>query len=418
MKGTLLQETLADWEKMLRLFSQASNLITSLYLPDGQRIAGPFAGSDFGKYLVETGKFSEEEILHTFESDRTALAVYQNKFTEQRFENSLVVRFLPVKISHKVVGVVVFGWVFDHFHDPIECHNISHALGVPETSFWLAARLQAPTSQEKLNSHEEMLGVLCATLIQQLVYLKMAKDNARLKDELLAMVSHELKTPVTSVLLRVQMMKKRKLTEAQVRNFAEQVEASVQTQVKLIDDLLDAGKIMTGKFSIEKLPIDLGSVLRDSVKTIQTAAEKKKIKITLAELDPFYAFTGDPARLEQAFLNLLTNAVKFTPAGGAIQIRLMQNISHYVLQFSDNGRGIDSKFLPFLFTKFSQEDNSSAQGNAGLGLGLSIVKTIIELHGGSIHVESGGPSKGSTFEIILPREGDLPRAQSVVAERS
>ncbi len=402
-KFDLITDFLPDWERMLELFSKASGMTSSLYLPDRTRVAGPYAGSAFGKFLVDSGLFAVDELAHTFEAERSYLATVEKKFEDLRFKDGLTVKLLPILSHNQVLGVVVFGWYFDHFPDPVECFKLSKVFKQPETAFWQAASVQAPTSREKATNHAEMLSLLCSTLTQQLTYLKHATVNARLKDELLAVVSHELKTPLTSILLRVQMLKKNGLQPEKLMDFAHSLESNALVQVKLIEDLLDAAKVITGKFKIEFLPIDLKTVVLAAVNTVEASASKKDIAILTTGLDASYPFMGDGFRLQQAFWNVLANSVKFSSPGGKIHVSLTQNVSSYVIKIQDHGQGIEPSFMPFLFNKFSQHESEEIHGNGGLGLGLSLVKTIIELHHGTVEVESAGAGKGSTFQINLPR---------------
>ena len=398
----VILDSLEDWAKMLGYFSKASGMMSSLYLPTGHRLVGPNFGNGFGEYMAHSGAFEPGGICQKSEEEIVLEACSKKVFGEFRFNGSMVLRLVPIQVNSSILGVIVFGWVFDHFPDPIECRKISNSLEIPETLFWQAARLQAPTSQDMIKNQEQMVGLLCSTLLQQLLYLVQANLNIRLKDELLAVVSHELKTPLTSILLRVQILKRNGVKPEKLQEFLNSLESNTIIQARLIDDLLDAAKVITGKFLMHEEEINLVDVVKSSIDTIYSSAVKKSITINYDAREDFFPFIGDSARLQQAFWNILSNSIKFTPDGGTVSVKVAKNISKYILTFEDNGPGIDPAFLPVLFEKFSQHRGITPSANAGLGLGLSLVKTIIDMHGGSIEVESRGMNKGTIFEVHLP----------------
>ena len=393
-----------DWALMLKLFSKASGLVSSLYLPTGERILGPYNGAGIGKYLLDTASFDLNNACHVYEENSVKDACASGLFKELKFENTLTVNILPVRANDEVVAVIVYGWVFVNFPDPLDSSRVAKALDIGEMIFWQAARMQPPTSPEKLGTFEAMLSLLCSTLIQQLIYLHEANLNSRFKDELLAVVSHELKTPLTSILLRLQILKRNAINPEQILKSIISMESSARIQSRLIEDLLDAAKIMTGKFMVHPENTDLREILVSAVETVKEAAEKKEITIISSGLEEEYLFNGDFIRLQQVFWNILSNSVKFGHTGGAIYIKLTQNISSYVIRISDNGPGIEQSFIPQLFDKFSQHESKIGKPSSGLGIGLSLVKTIIELHKGTVEVESPGLGQGTTFEIVLPRD--------------
>lgn len=393
-----------DWTLMLTLFSKASGLVASLYFPSGERIIGPYNGLGFGKYLLESSHFEYGGICHKFESQSVIKACIENDFSELKFEKALTVKLLPVYAHNEMVAVIVFGWTFQNFPDPLECGHLSSVLKIGDMNFWQAARLQSPTSKDKFTTFEAMLELLCTTLVQQLVHLHQANLNSRFKDELLAVVSHELKTPLTSILLRIQMFKRNSIGADQILKFVSSMESSARIQAHLIEDLLDAAKVITGKFSIQQDETDLKDVITSAIDTIKDSAEKKGVSIISHGLIEQYPFQGDTMRLQQVIWNILSNSVKFCKSGDTIFIKVTQNISSYVIRLSDNGPGIEQSFIPYLFERFAQHESKIGKPSSGLGIGLFLVKTIIDLHEGTIEVESPGLGQGTTFEIRFPRE--------------
>jgi PAS domain S-box-containing protein len=227
-----------------------------------------------------------------------------------------------------------------------------------------------------------------------------AQDANRLKDEFLATVSHELRTPLTAILGWLHLLRTGR--PAQVARAIDTIERNALAQARIVDDVLDVSRIITGKLRLEIEPVNLADVLRSAVDTVRPAAEAKEIAL-ITTLHPAAAETaGDSARLQQIAWNLLSNAIKFTPHGGRIEVRLEREGSDARVRVSDTGQGIRPDFLPHVFERFRQGDSSSTRTHGGLGLGLAIVRHLVELHGGSVTAESGGEGCGATFTITLP----------------
>ncbi|HEX8636006.1 MAG TPA: ATP-binding protein [Pyrinomonadaceae bacterium] len=233
--------------------------------------------------------------------------------------------------------------------------------------------------------------------------LAAAEAANRTKDEFLATMSHELRTPMTAILGWAQLLRSRTLNEEDLERALEIVERNAQAQNKLIDDLLDISRIITGKLRLDVRPVDLGGVVGAVIDALRPTAEAKAIRLH-ALLDPQAGpVSGDTDRLQQVVWNLLSNAIKFTPKGGRVQVRLERVNSHVEIIVSDSGKGISAEFLPHVFDRFRQADGTSTRKQGGLGLGLSIVRQLVELHGGTVSVESGGEGQGATFVVQLPQ---------------
>jgi signal transduction histidine kinase/ActR/RegA family two-component response regulator len=230
---------------------------------------------------------------------------------------------------------------------------------------------------------------------------KVAEEASRAKDEFLATVSHELRTPLSAILGWAKLLKDR-VTDAALEKPLEVIHRNAQAQVKIIDDILDVSRVITGKFKLESKPTDLLSITRDAIDVVRQSAVAKRIQIVLSPEQGFFLLEADPERLQQAVWNLLSNAVKFTETGGRIEVEIGQRDSQLVLSVKDTGIGIDSRFLPYVFDRFKQADSSTTRRVSGLGLGLALVRHIVELHGGRVGVASDGPGTGSTFTISLP----------------
>ena len=229
-----------------------------------------------------------------------------------------------------------------------------------------------------------------------------AETANRLKDEFLATVSHELRTPLNAILGWAAMMRQKSPGESEVSKGLRVIERNAKTQNEIISDILDVSRIVTGKLRVEAKAVNLVPAIRAAVDTVYPAAEAKSITITTSFFDSNAVVIGDPSRLQQIFWNLISNAVRFTPKKGRVDIRLLKVDSNFEIIVEDTGVGISDKFLPYVFERFRQVDSSIKRTHGGLGLGLAIVRHLAELHGGSVFAASEGEGKGSTFSLKLP----------------
>ena len=230
-----------------------------------------------------------------------------------------------------------------------------------------------------------------------------AERASRMKDEFLATLSHELRTPLNAILGWSQILLARKgVEDGDLKRGLETIARNARAQTQLIDDLLDMSRIVSGKVRLDVQPLDLSSVVDAAVDAVRPSAEAKAIRLQKV-LDPSAGpVSGDPNRLQQVVWNLLSNAIKFTPKGGKVEVLLARVNSHLEVTVTDSGQGISADFLPYVFDRFRQADASSTRIYSGLGLGLSIAKQLVELHGGSIQAKSDGDNFGATFIVRLP----------------
>lgn len=238
--------------------------------------------------------------------------------------------------------------------------------------------------------------------LERVELLAKAEAANRIKDEFLAVLSHELRTPLNPILGWTQLLRSNKLPPDRIDQALETIERNAVLQAEMIKDLLDVSRILRGKLQLNPVNIDLIDIINTAIETVGLAADTKSIQI-ITNLVPETVFIkGEPNRLQQIFWNLLANAVKFTPSGGTVNIELTQNNKQAKVQVSDTGKGISCDFLPYVFDYFRQENSSSTRNAGGLGLGLAIVRHLVELHGGQIQVESPGINKGTTFTVEIP----------------
>lgn len=229
-----------------------------------------------------------------------------------------------------------------------------------------------------------------------------AERLSHMKDEFLATLSHELRTPLNAILGWASLLRQKTLPNEERERGLETIERNARAQSQIINDLLDMSRIVSGKLHLEVQSIHLHEVIESAIEAVRPPAEARQIRLT-AMLDTSIGLTrGDPNRLQQVLWNLLTNALKFTPTGGRVQVILERVNSHVEIVVEDSGVGIRPEFLPFVFERFRQADASTTRRFGGLGLGLSIVRNLVELHGGSVRVKSPGEGQGATFIVALP----------------
>ncbi|MEP7218156.1 MAG: PAS domain-containing protein [Bacteroidota bacterium] len=229
-----------------------------------------------------------------------------------------------------------------------------------------------------------------------------AERANRLKDEFLSTLSHELRTPLNAILGWSQILSSGEMEETDITKGMEVIERNARMQTQIIDDLLDMSRIISGKIRLDIQQVDLPQIIEQSLDSIRPAAEGKEIRLQKI-VDPLAGpVSGDPARLQQIVWNLLTNAIKFTPKGGRVQVILKRVNSHIEISVVDSGEGIKPEFLPYIFERFRQADATTTRNHGGLGLGLAIVKSLVELHGGSVRANSPGVGQGATFVVALP----------------
>ena len=267
----------------------------------------------------------------------------------------------------------------------------------------LIAEGQTRVARQAAAQSQALAETLDATRSDMERALRAAEEASRAKDDFLATVSHELRTPLTPILGFARMLRSGQLDAATFERALASIERNAELQSHLIEDILDFARIIAGKLRLDVQPVDPAVVIDAAVDVVRPAAAAREVRLQ-AVLDPAAGpIAGDASRLQQVVWNLLTNAIKFTPKGGRVQVRLERVNSHVEITVSDTGEGISPDFLPFVFDRFRQADNSNTRRHGGLGLGLSIVRQLVEMHGGTVSVFSGGLEQGTTLTVKLPR---------------
>ncbi|MCC5627654.1 PAS domain S-box protein [Nostoc sphaeroides CHAB 2801] len=264
-------------------------------------------------------------------------------------------------------------------------------------------------------THRKSVEKECDRLLErEMKARKEAEIANKVKDEFLAVLSHELRTPLNSVLGWSKMLRTRNFDEKTTKHALETIERNAKLQTQLIEDLLDVSRILQGKLNLNVCPVNLVTVVEAALETVKLAAQANSIQIQTIFDPTLGQVMGDPNRLVQVVWNLLSNAVKFTQPGGRVEIRLMEVGNQAQIQVSDTGKGISPEFLPYVFDYFRQADSTITRAFGGLGLGLAIVRKVVEMHGGNVQAESPGEGLGTTFTVELPL---LVRSEQIHAWR-
>lgn len=264
----------------------------------------------------------------------------------------------------------------------------------PQVSVRILLSIEDITERRQFEAERSQL------LSQEQAARQEAEAANRAKDEFLSNLSHELRNPLNAILGWVQLLRNRQLDEATATRALEVIERSARTQSQLIDDLLDLSRITSGKLRLDTQLLDLAPIVGAAIESVHLAAEAKVMQV-VSRLNSAI-IVGDRDRLQQVLWNLLSNAIKFTPAGGRVEITLEPGQTHAEIRVSDTGQGIRAELLPYIFDRFRQGDATTSKGNRGLGLGLAIVRHIVELHGGTVEAESPGEGQGTTITVRLP----------------
>lgn len=376
------EESLRQSEAKFRQLAENINEVFWLVSPDGKQVfyISPAYEQIWGRSCDSLYQHPESWISSIYSPDRAQVKVALNR----RFNGdeclSQEYRIVQPNGTLRWIGAREY---------PVRNENgeIYRIVGIGED---ITDRKQAEAEREQLLQREQAAR-------------SEAEAANRTKDEFLSVLSHELRTPLNAILGWAQLLRSKRQIDATTRERAlETIERNARGQANLIEDLLDISRIIAGKLRLDVRPTNLVAVIEAAIDTVRPVADAKAIRIQ-AVLDPAAGLvSGDADRLQQVVWNLLSNAVKFTPKGGRVQVRLERVNSHVEIIVSDTGQGIPIDLLPAVFDRFKQGNSSTTRLHGGLGLGLAIVRHLVELHGGSVHAESAGEGQGATFIVNLP----------------
>jgi hypothetical protein len=404
------------WKQALDKYAEVTGLSVELFGVEGQTVLGPVHPTPlvalFRDYGFEPGLFAEcARRCLSQTNPRPAVAAAES--------HGLTVVGTSLVLEGAIVGAAVAGYALAGFSQVAAVQRWAKSSGLPFDRLWDIARRQPPVPERRLMLHGELLQVLGDALLRENYRTRLLQLQAiaAAKDEFLAMLSHELRTPLAPILGWASILKKNESPE-KVRRAAEAIERNVRLQSRMVDDLLDMNRIAQGKMGLDLEILELPALVRAALETSAPDIEKKKIRVDFADAGEPLFVEADAGRLQQVFGNILSNAVKFTPAGGSIRVTLSREADSARVVVADTGAGIAPEFLPFVFDIFRQQEQGTRRGPEGLGIGLALVKRLTEAHKGTVSVTSAGAGRGTEVTVRLPlaESPDLDEAASAQAD--
>jgi signal transduction histidine kinase/ActR/RegA family two-component response regulator len=392
----------------LEKYAAVTHLTVQIHGPEGQLVAGPVHRSplfDLFRGDRDLGMFAACAQRCLARPDPASPVVIDER-------HGLAVVGTALVLSGAIVGAAVAGYGLTMHPGPRELTRLARDCRLTFDQVWAVARKELPVPRTRLPLYGELLGVVGNTLLNENYRSRQLEETSmrlaqasEAKDRFLAVLSHELRTPLTAMLGYARLLRGGKLDEGGRDRALEAIERNAIFQTRLIEDLLDVSRIIAGSLRLQIAPIAPGPVIEAVVASVRPGAHAKGVQVDLV-LDPSAPMiAGDPVRLQQIVSNLLVNAMKFTPAKGRIEVRLQGKRPEVRISVKDTGAGIRPDFLPYVFDRFRQADTGEARSHGGLGLGLTIARHLVELHGGSIRAESAGEGRGATFTATLPALG-------------
>jgi signal transduction histidine kinase/DNA-binding response OmpR family regulator len=427
-------QVLAKFCRAGRKIVEADEAAAGMFDHDGKTLRYFFSCNSQKETVSEAGiPFVVKRALDLLVAEKRPLRLSESDdlLLDADLESDSVESFLGAPIL-SAAGVA--GWVY--LLNKIDAADFSEADGrlaatlatqvavaFENARLYTKAQIHADELRSEIAERKQAEEERAQLLVREQAARAEAEQANRTKDEFLATLSHELRTPLSAILGWSHLVRSNKLDEAQLSRGLETIERNARSQSQLIDDLLDVSRIITGKLQIEYRPVDLPTVIEAAIDSVRPAVEAKEIKFETA-VESASPVLGDANRLQQIFWNLFSNAVKFTRAGGQVNVAVKRRDSQVQISVTDTGIGISAEFLPYIFDRFRQADGSTTRAHGGLGLGLAIVRHLVELHQGTIEVESRGKDQGSTFTVRFPiapaarlhHSGDVEALQPQVAD--
>jgi signal transduction histidine kinase len=402
------------WKPALDKYAQAAGLSVKLFGADGQVVLNSIYSTPlvalFREHGFEPGLMAEcarRCVMQT--TDRPAIAVAES--------HGLAVVGTSLVLEGMIVGAAVAGYALTQFSQVTSVQRWAGSAGIPFDQLWNVVRRLAPMPERRLMLNGELLQVLGDALLRENYRTRQYEDAvAKLqaadaaKDEFLAMVSHELRTPLAPIAGWASVLKQSTNLE-QVHRAAEAIERNAFIESRLVDDLLDVNRMVRGSLRLDFEILDLRPLVRAAAETFAAEIEAKTIRLELPEAGEALFVEGDAGRLAQVFRNVFSNAVKFTPAEGRIRVVLGSEASRAQVVVTDSGVGIAPHFLPSVFDIFRQQEQGTRREHEGLGIGLSLVKKLVELHQGTVSVASAGTGCGTEVAVAIPLAAEKPELE-------
>lgn len=402
---------IAAWQQALAKFGAVTRLTVTVYTDDGHVVLAGTPSTPLFALFEEYGYVPDilgecaRKCLEQGEARPAVIAAPSY---------GLAVVGTSLVLENRIIGAAVAGYALVDFVRPAAIEGLARASGIPFKQLWAVALQQQPLSPAKLVMQGELLQVLGDTILKENYRTRQFEETAaRLgremsaKDEFLAVLSHELRTPLTPLLTWLSMLKRGHLTPAKREQALESIERNALLQVRLIDDLLDLNRVIREKVSLDLRTSELMRIVRHAIDTVAEGASRKDIGIEVTGDPGSMPVQVDEGRLQQVFGNVLSNAVKFTPAGGQVSVDVQCAAGEATVRISDNGVGIAPEFLPHVFDMFRQQEEGTRRTHSGLGIGLALVKRLIEMQGGRVEIASAGEGRGTRVVVGLPLQTRL-----------
>jgi signal transduction histidine kinase/ActR/RegA family two-component response regulator len=391
------------WRTALEKYGAATTMTVAVYESSGALMLGPVHPTEL--FDAATGHdgvtpMFAECARHCLAGDSAPVIVD---------EDGVAVIGVPLAVAGEALGAVVAGYALTAFPEEATVRRFTQRHGLPVAAVWRTTRRQAPLTRSRLHVHAELLGVLTETLLGENLKAAQHREAARrlaealrARDQFLAMLAHELRNPLGPIRIAMQVMTRSDASTVSRQHAREIVDRQIMHLARLLDDLFDVARVTSGKVDLRKAPIEVATAVANALDVSRTLLDERRHTLSVSLPDEPVVIEADPVRLEQIIGNLVNNAARYTPAGGHIAVTVTRDGGDVVLRVRDNGIGMPPDVMARVFDLFTQGDRSLARSEGGLGIGLTIVRNLVELHGGTVAAASEGPGRGSEFTVRLP----------------